>query len=145
MAIKIDLEKAYDKDPNIEIQTGKKHSSKMSLTPYLRILNWPGELKFCTSSGHIINARKINILFSSGVEEELRDSIGGVLGFQRVANLGTYLGVPLFHDRVTNSSLRFVVYKVRAKLQCWDVKQLSIVGRVTLPQSILLLIPSYFM
>ncbi|KAA3468994.1 Retrovirus-related Pol polyprotein LINE-1 [Gossypium australe] len=61
--------------------------------------------------------------------EELRDSISNVLGFQRVTNLGTYLGVPLFHERVTNSSLKFVVDKVRAKLQCWNVKQLSMAGK----------------
>ncbi|KAH1038521.1 hypothetical protein J1N35_040264 [Gossypium stocksii] len=31
----------------------------------------------------------------------------------KVHNLGMYLGVPLFHEKVTNSTLRFAVDKVR--------------------------------
>ncbi|KAA3461897.1 Retrovirus-related Pol polyprotein LINE-1 [Gossypium australe] len=62
-----------------------------------------------------------------------------------VQNLGTYLGVHLFHNRVPNNTVNFVVDKVRCKLQSWEARKLSIAGRVTLTQSILLLIPNYFM
>ncbi|KAA3486170.1 reverse transcriptase [Gossypium australe] len=66
-------------------------------------------------------------------------------GFQKVINLGKYLGVPLLHDRVTKSTLNFVIDKVRSKLQNWDARKLSLAGRITLAQSVLLAIPSYFM
>ncbi|KAA3473211.1 LINE-1 reverse transcriptase isogeny [Gossypium australe] len=52
--------------------------------------------------------------------------------------------VPLLHDRVTKSTLSFVVEKVRHKLQSWEVRKLSMARRVTLAQSILLTIPNYF-
>ncbi|KAA3488944.1 Retrovirus-related Pol polyprotein LINE-1 [Gossypium australe] len=62
----------------------------------------------------------------------------------KVLNLGSYLGVPLLHDRITKSTLDFVIEKVRCKLQNWDARKLSFAGRVTLAQSVLLAIPSYF-
>lgn len=71
---------------------------------------------FCEVSGHKINARKINIFFSIGVEESMAYLINSTHGFQRVQNLGHYLGVPIFHNRVTNSTIHFVIEKVRRKL-----------------------------
>lgn len=71
--------------------------------------------------------------------------ISNLLGFQKVQDMVHYIDVPLFHQRVTNSTLHFVVDKVRMKLQIWDARQLSIFGRVTLAQSVLFSIPSYFM
>ncbi|KAL1078057.1 hypothetical protein V6Z11_D10G136600 [Gossypium hirsutum] len=65
--------------------------------------------------------------------------------FQEVQNLNTYLGVPLFHERVTSNTLSFIVDKVRQKLQNWDARKLSMAGRITLAHSVLLSIPNYFM
>ncbi|KAK5775267.1 hypothetical protein PVK06_043140 [Gossypium arboreum] len=48
-----------------------------------------------------------------------------VLSGHQVHNLGTYLGMPLFHDRAICSTVRFVVEKVRRKLNNWDAKQLQ--------------------
>ncbi|KAA3466195.1 Retrovirus-related Pol polyprotein LINE-1 [Gossypium australe] len=48
---------------------------------------------------------------------------------QEVRDLGSYLGVSLFHKKVTNNSLHFVVDKVHNKLSNWDARQLSLVGR----------------
>ncbi|XP_016679196.1 uncharacterized protein [Gossypium hirsutum] len=62
-----------------------------------------------------------------------------------VQNIGTYLGVPLLHDRVTKNTMSFFVDKIRKKLQSWDARKLSIAGRITLAQSVLLSIPNYFM
>ncbi|KAA3489716.1 LINE-1 reverse transcriptase isogeny [Gossypium australe] len=87
---------------------------------------------FCELSGDKVNPMKTNIFFSKGVGELAHD-------------LGHYLGVPLFHQRVTNNTMCFVMEKVRMKLQSWDARQLSIVGRATLAQSVLLSIPGYFM
>ncbi|KAA3480419.1 LINE-1 reverse transcriptase isogeny [Gossypium australe] len=101
--------------------------------------------EFCSISGHRVNAHNTSIFFSKGVGEDLAGIICNLLRFRRVHNIGKYLGVPLFHERVTLSSLRFVVEKSKSRLQRWDARQLSLVGRVTLAQSVLLTIPSYFM
>lgn len=100
---------------------------------------------FYDFSGHSISMRKSNIYFSKGTRVAIRTKIKQVFGFQIVHNLGTYLGVPLLHERLTESTLTFVVDKVRRKLQNWKPRKLSILGRVTLTQSILLTIPNYFL
>ncbi|MBA0861288.1 hypothetical protein Goshw_026427, partial [Gossypium schwendimanii] len=55
-----------------------------------------------------------------------------MFGFQKVQNLGMYLEVPLFHEKVTNSTFRFMVDKVHSKLHNWDARQLSFAVRVTI-------------
>ncbi|MBA0785724.1 hypothetical protein Gotri_025144, partial [Gossypium trilobum] len=64
---------------------------------------------FCEYSGHKINAYKTNVCFSKGVDDALAENLCNILGFQRVQNLGKYLGVPFFHNRVIANTLRFVV------------------------------------
>ncbi|KAA3487461.1 Retrovirus-related Pol polyprotein LINE-1 [Gossypium australe] len=101
--------------------------------------------KFCDYLGHRINSRKTNIFFSKGVDNNFGERISNLFGFQKVTNLGHYLVVPLFHDKVTNSTLNFVVERVRNMLSSWEASQFSLAGRATLAQSVLLSIPSYFM
>ncbi|KAK5772899.1 hypothetical protein PVK06_049201 [Gossypium arboreum] len=72
---------------------------------------------FCSLPGHKINARKTNIFFSKRVDESMVNMISNRFGFQQVHNLGHYLGVPLFHQRVTSSTLQFIVEKGRSKLK----------------------------
>ncbi|XP_040946155.1 uncharacterized protein [Gossypium hirsutum] len=55
--------------------------------------------------------RKTNIFFSRRVDGSVGRSISRFFGFQEVSNLGTYLGVPFFHEKVTNNTLHFVVDK----------------------------------
>ncbi|KAA3489594.1 reverse transcriptase [Gossypium australe] len=100
---------------------------------------------FCDFSGHKISVRKSNMFFSKNVDVNVGDQISQLFGFQKVLNLGNYLGVPLLHDRVTKSTLDFVIGKVRNKLQNWDAWKLSFAGRVTLAQLVILAIPCYFM
>ncbi|KAH1057051.1 hypothetical protein J1N35_035116 [Gossypium stocksii] len=100
---------------------------------------------FCELSGHKVNARKTNIFFSSGVQESLKGEINVMLEFQEVSDLGHYLGVPLFHKRVTNGILNFLVERVRSRLSNWDTHRLSFAGRITLANFILLAILSYIM
>lgn len=101
--------------------------------------------RFCALSGHKINARKTNIFFSKGVDEGSMETINTMLGIQRVHNLGHYLRVPLLHQRVTVTLFNLWWKKVCGKFQSWEAKNLSLAGRITLAQSVLLSIPSYFM
>ncbi|KAA3453866.1 reverse transcriptase [Gossypium australe] len=100
---------------------------------------------FYEISGHKISVKKSNIFFSKNTEDVIRNQISQLFGFQEVQNLGNYLGVPLLHDRVTKNTLNFIVDKIRRKLQSWDARKLAVAGRITLAQSVLLSIPTYFM
>lgn len=87
----------------------RKHGSLMKI-----ILD-----QLCKIFGHRINARKTNMFFSRGVVNDVGVKLSGFLGFQKVQDLGTYLGTPLFHKRPTIVSLHFIVKKVMAKLCNW--------------------------
>ncbi|KAA3475230.1 Retrovirus-related Pol polyprotein LINE-1 [Gossypium australe] len=80
---------------------------------------------FCEISGHKISVKKSNIFFSKNTEDETRNQIRQLFGFQEVQNLGKYLGVPLLHDKVTKNTLSFIVDKIRRKLHSWDARKLS--------------------
>ncbi|XP_016750407.1 uncharacterized protein [Gossypium hirsutum] len=168
MAIKVDLEKAYDRLGHSICNTNEvgncspiRQAQDGPLLSYLFFAN--GLIlfghtddnqtcvmkdildEFCDYSIYQINIQKTNIFFSKSVDDSLGRCISDFLGFPEVINLGHYLGVPLLHDKVTSSTLRFVVDTVHSKLTSWNTKQLSFVGKVTLAQSILLSIPICFM
>ncbi|KAA3484938.1 Retrovirus-related Pol polyprotein LINE-1 [Gossypium australe] len=66
-------------------------------------------------------------------------------GFSKVSDLGRYLGMPLLFGRVGVGSFQFIMDKVRNCLGGWDVRKLSLVGRLTLVKTVLMAIPNYFM
>lgn len=101
--------------------------------------------KFGKCSGHSVNKEKSQIYFLAVVDEDLASQITNTLGVEYVNDLGNYLGVTLFHKRVTNATYSFVVDKVHKRLNGWNVKMLSLAERVTLAKSVLFSIPSYFM
>ncbi|KAK5811558.1 hypothetical protein PVK06_026904 [Gossypium arboreum] len=145
MAIKLDLEKAYDRvswefidaslsAAGIPILLRKVIMSAISSST-MQIL-WNGVpthdlvifgksnlgqarlldsifSQFCEISGHKITIGKSNIFFSKTTAENVRNQINQIFGFQEVQNLGKYLGIHLFHEKVTNHTLSFVVDKVR--------------------------------
>ncbi|KAA3450812.1 Retrovirus-related Pol polyprotein LINE-1 [Gossypium australe] len=75
--------------------------------------------QFYANLGYRISARKTNIYFSKVTEGVIHHQISQMFGFQEVQNLGTYLGVPLLHERV------------RQKLQNCNARKLSMAGRTT--------------
>lgn len=97
---------------------------------------------FCEFSSHKISTRKSTIYFFNGTDEGISTLISYVFGFHPVQNLRTYLGVPLLQERITKSTLSFVMDKVRQKLQNCEARKLTIARKVTLAQSVLLSIPN---
>lgn len=99
---------------------------------------------FCHFVGHRVNKKKTQIYFFSNVNEAVAQRICGNLSFTRVSNLGIYLGIPLFLGRVGVSTFQFLIDKVRNKLSSWDMRKLSLAGRLILVKSVLMAIPNYF-
>ncbi|KAH1083889.1 hypothetical protein J1N35_023650 [Gossypium stocksii] len=97
------------------------------------------------TSGYKISIRKSSIFFSKTTFGDVRNQIIQLFGFQKLQNLGKYLGVPLLHEKISKNTLSFIVDKVRQKLQSWDARRLSMARRITLAQSVLLSIPNFFM
>ncbi|KAA3488563.1 LINE-type retrotransposon LIb DNA, Insertion at the S11 site-like protein [Gossypium australe] len=138
--------------PKFKLVRGIRH--RCPLSPYLFVMcmEWLGhnmhstiQREFYNFSRHRVNVRKSYIFLSKGVSEEIMKILSDILGFNREQNLESYLGIPILHERVINSTLRFVVDRVCTKLHSWEARKLSLVGRANFAQFILLTIPSYFM
>lgn len=63
-------------------------------------------------SGQKINFSKSLVCFSPSTPSIIIDQICARLGFFTMDNLGSYLGLPLLHDRVRVNSFDFIVGKV---------------------------------
>ncbi|GMI83605.1 hypothetical protein HRI_002029800 [Hibiscus trionum] len=96
-------------------------------------------------SGHRVNKRKTEIYFSPNTAPWLQSEISSLLEYQRVESLGKYLGVPVLHARAKCADFNFILDKIKAKLNGWASRTLSLAGRVTLAKSVLAAIPVYFM
>lgn len=79
------------------------------------------------------------------MDNAIKKDISYLLRIQVTEDLGIYLGIPLLHTRTTKKSFQFIIDKVRNKLTGWDACKLSLVGRITLAQSVMSAIPIYFM
>lgn len=101
--------------------------------------------QFCVYFGHKVNTSKSKIYLSTNTDFNARLLVDNILSFQQVEELGTYLGVPLFHRRVTKNMFQFLVDKMQKKLNGFDAKLLSMARRTVLAKSVLLAMLGYFM
>ncbi|KAK5825590.1 hypothetical protein PVK06_020446 [Gossypium arboreum] len=99
---------------------------------------------FCYFSGQKVKKSKSQVFFSLNTPSSVIEVICKSVGFSQVDDLKCYLGILLFHYKVTVYTFDFVVSKVRQKLSRWDARKLSLVGRITLVRSVLLAIPNDF-
>ena len=60
-------------------------------------------------------------------------------------HIGTYLRIPIFTSQHTTSSYQYLVDKIRMKIEGWQTKYLSMMGRATLIKSVVSTIPIYAM
>ncbi|GMI99700.1 hypothetical protein HRI_003639300 [Hibiscus trionum] len=101
--------------------------------------------EFEKCSGHKVSVRKSQIYFSPNTNPSLQDEICMAIGFQKTLSLGTYLGVPVRHERMRIADFDFILDRIRSKLNGWAARCLSLAGRITLAKSVLEAIPTYFM
>ncbi|CAN1153418.1 Putative ribonuclease H protein At1g65750 [Linum perenne] len=101
--------------------------------------------RFCENAGQAINKGKSVIFCSKNTDRQAAANIANALGIPLTQNLGSYLGVPILHDRITNGTYQEILNRIDKKLFGWKVKTLSLAGRVTLAKSVLAAIPTYAM
>lgn len=80
---------------------------------------------FCSKSGQKINRKKSLIWVSPNTPNYLRSIICKNFRVQVIATLGTYLVMPLIHERVYKHTYQFVVDRVQKHLATRKMKSLS--------------------
>ncbi|KAG6400397.1 hypothetical protein SASPL_137227 [Salvia splendens] len=130
MAIKVDLEKAYDR---IRADCSNAKAIKELLD------------QFSQYYGHLVSINKTQLYFSPNTDVDTTTEIESIFHFKVVDNLGMYLGIPLLHGRVTGANLRYITDRVQKKLNAWSAASLSMAVRVTLAKAVLSAIPTYCM
>ncbi|KAL1548779.1 hypothetical protein AAHA92_16968 [Salvia divinorum] len=96
-------------------------------------------------SGHRVSINKTQLFFSPNTDADTAMKIESILHFKVVDNLGMYLGIPIIHGRATYATFRYIIDKVRRRLNGWSAASLSMAGRVTLAKAVLSAIPNYCM
>ena len=100
---------------------------------------------FRSASGQIVSYEKSSMYCSKSVNSQEAHLLSSSVGFTLVDDLEKYLGVPLLHKRVKKGTYQAVVDRCLARLSTWQAKSLSLAGRITLVEAIILAIPNYTM
>lgn len=79
------------------------------------------------------------------MDHTLRSSISATLNILSTTNFDSYLGFPILNQRKSVVHFSSMIDKIKKRLSGWKSRNLSLAGRVTLPQSSLLSILAYIM
>ena len=101
--------------------------------------------QFCAASGQLVSVTKSCLWFSPNTSRHCKEQVTSILGVPTMNHIGTYLRTPIFTSRHTTSSYQYLVDKIRMKIEGWQTKYLSMMGRATLIKSVVSTIPIYAM
>lgn len=98
---------------------------------------------FAKASRQRMNKTKTKICFSKNVHSSRTLSLSQRMGVGLTADLGKYLGVNLFHQRVYKTSFAPILEKTKRKLSGWKRNSLNLAVRATLIKAALSTLPYY--
>ncbi|KAL0013744.1 hypothetical protein SO802_000813 [Lithocarpus litseifolius] len=152
MALKVDLEKAYDK------------LEWSFLRGMLIRANLPADMTdiimscvSTVSTSILVNGEALDPIYPSREIRQgeplslylfiwdTRESLCDILWFASIPSLGKYLGFPIKHSGTTTHEFNFILDRVKQKLSGWKANMLPLAGRAVLIQASSAIIPSYVM
>lgn len=101
--------------------------------------------EFSAASGQAINFNKSSTFFSRNVDSITREVISDIMGIPEGVTTGKYLGLPSLIGRRKIEIMGFIKNKVVGRINSWNNKFLSKVGREVLIKNVLQAIPAYAM
>ncbi|XP_038988602.1 uncharacterized protein LOC120112787 [Phoenix dactylifera] len=154
MAIKLDMERAYDRI--------RWRFLQQVLEAYGFHRQWIGWIMggarvsdarvlrrvvadYCAASGQRVNFHKSAVHFSPSTESRVRQEIRGILQIPQQEETLTYLGVSITGRRLRVAECSYLVQRVESRLEGWRAASLSMMGRLTLIRSVLGSMPVYLM
>ncbi|XP_038973168.1 uncharacterized protein LOC103699679 [Phoenix dactylifera] len=153
MAIKLDMERAYDR-----IRWSFLRSALEAYGFHRRWIGWVLGARvseahvlrrvladYCAASGQRINFTKSAIQFSPSTESRVRQEIRSILQMPEQEGTLVYLGVPITGRRLRVAECSGLVQRVESRLEGWRASSLSMMGRLTLVRSVLGSMPVYLM
>lgn len=100
---------------------------------------------FTHHSGQHINLNKSKKKISSNCRNSISSNISCMLNIKQASSLGAYLGFSLLPRNPRHSGFQPLLENLNSKMTKWKTKTLTLVGRVTLAQSILNVVPTHIM
>ncbi|KAK3184287.1 hypothetical protein Dsin_031573 [Dipteronia sinensis] len=91
---------------------------------------------FCDISGQQVSFPKSKTYCSSNISNYVARALAELCGSPVTKNLGSYLGVPLIHGRITKDTYKEILVKTQKRLATWKSASLSFAGRCTLIKSV---------
>ncbi|XP_030498076.2 uncharacterized protein LOC115713736 [Cannabis sativa] len=100
---------------------------------------------FEIASGQQVNFSELSVFFSTNVPNATRDRLCGILRMRLADEQSTYLGLPCVMGRNKDAILGFLKDKMQKRIQSWEGRFLSTVGREVLLKTVAQALPSFVM
>jgi len=92
-----------------------------------------------------INLLKSRAFYSTGTPQRKINSLTTISGIRSTISLDKYLSFPILKGRPKRSDFHFIIENMQNRLASWKNRLLKETGRLTIANSVLSSIPSYFM
>lgn len=100
---------------------------------------------FCKVSCQKISCAKSRTFFSRHTAREVKSLVAKLTNIPSSEDPGKYLSFNLFMDGRGNQNYRYILQRMKNRLNFWKAKTLSLASKVTLVKSVMNALPNYQM